>query len=368
MNGASRMPGLDGLRAFSILLVLLGHLRGTQGFGSGQVFVGMGDIAHLGVEIFFVISGFLITSLLLDEQEGTGRISLARFYVRRSLRIFPAFFAYLGALYCAHALGWIHLSTVDLLTAITYTVNYHVDRSWYVGHIWSLSVEEQFYLLWPMAMVIVATRRGRILLAVAVLLLAPLVRIAMHVAISSGPARDLEIFPAVSDPIAAGCVMALARERLLRHQWYRRITESGWVWLSLVPVFVINKFDNYTIVNALGSPLQLAILASLIEASTRRHRGPMAKVLNWAPVVFVGTLSYSLYLWQQPFLNRQCSTIYCSYPLNLALAIAFALASHLLLERPLIRLRKRFSSFPEDIDRSNRLNRTAVAERLPSKP
>ncbi|MFT3956336.1 MAG: acyltransferase [Piscinibacter sp.] len=338
------MPGLDGLRAFSIVLVLLGHLRGTQGFGSGPILAGLGDVAHLGVGVFFVISGFLITSLLLDEQDNTGGISLSRFYIRRSLRIFPAFFAYLAALYCGHVLGWIHLSTVDLLTAVTYTANYNVDRSWYVGHIWSLSVEEQFYLLWPLAMLLVTPRKRQVWVATAVLLVAPLVRIAMHVAIKSGPARDLEIFPAVSDAIAAGCLMALARGELLRHEWYRRITASGWIWLALVPVLAVNRFDNYTVVNALGSPFELGLLAILVEASSRRDHGPMAQVLNWGPVVFVGTLSYSLYLWQQPFLDRHCLTVYCTYPLNLVLAVACALASHLLLERPLLRLRKRFAS------------------------
>jgi peptidoglycan/LPS O-acetylase OafA/YrhL len=308
---------------------------------------GLGDLAHLGVEIFFVISGFLITSLLLDEQGRSDRISLMRFYVRRSLRIFPAFFTYLGALYCAHVLGWLHLSTADLITAATYTVNYHVDRSWYVGHLWSLSVEEQFYLLWPLAMVTVASRTGRIRIAVAVLLLAPVVRIAMHVAITSGPARDLEIFPAVSDAIAAGCLMALLRNELLAREWYRRLTASGWLWLGLVPVLAINRYDGFTAVNALGIPIELALLAILIEAHTRREHGPVAKAFSWGPIVFVGTLSYSLYLWQQPFLNRHCSTIYCSYPWNIMLSIACALASHLLLERPFVGLRKRFASAPE---------------------
>lgn len=365
MSKALRMPGLDGLRAISIVLVLLWHVRGTPGFVNGQFFLVLGDGAHLGVQIFFVISGFLITSLLLDEQGAAGHISLARFYVRRSLRIFPAFVAFLGAMYCAHVLGWIHLSTVDLLTAATYTVNYHVDRSWDVGHLWSLSVEEQFYLLWPLAMVLVTSRKGRVRITTAVLLLAPLVRVVMHLAIKSGPARDLEIFPAVADAIAAGCLMALVREDLLQREWYRRFTASGWVWLSFVPVLVINRFENFTVVNALGGPVQLVLLAVLIETSTRRNQGTMAKALNWGPIVFVGTLSYSLYLWQQPFMDRHCSAIYCSFPVNLVLAVACALASHLLLERPLVALRKRFASVSSESDRRDHPEPRVVAAGSP---
>jgi peptidoglycan/LPS O-acetylase OafA/YrhL len=344
MVSANRLPGLDGFRAISIVLVLIGHLHGTRGFGTFPALSTFGDLAHLGVQVFFVISGFLITTLLLEEQRRTGTISLKRFYIRRSLRIFPAFFAFLAALLGAQALGWIQLSTVDFVTAATYTVNYHVERSWYVGHLWSLSVEEQFYLLWPLAMVFVATRKGAVRIALLVFLAAPVVRVAMHVAIPSGPLRDLEVFPAVADAIAAGCLMALLRERLLQQDWYSRLTGSPWVWCCLAPVLAINKFRGYTIVDALGSPLALAALAMLIETGTRRVSGPVAAALNWRPVVFLGTLSYSLYLWQQPFLNRQCAATPCEFPINLGLAIACALASYFLLERPLVGLRGRFAA------------------------
>ena len=89
---AGHLPSLDGLRAVSIALVLGGHLSGTRGFG--RLDLGVGDYAHLGVVVFFVISGFLITRLLLSEHAQTGTVSLKRFYARRSLRLFPASYAY----------------------------------------------------------------------------------------------------------------------------------------------------------------------------------------------------------------------------------------------------------------------------------
>lgn len=88
MSSTARIPALDGFRAFSIMLVLVGHLQGTVGFGRLPLWSFFGDLAHLGVQIFFVISGLLTTSLLLEEQERTGTLSLKRFYIRRSLRIF----------------------------------------------------------------------------------------------------------------------------------------------------------------------------------------------------------------------------------------------------------------------------------------
>jgi peptidoglycan/LPS O-acetylase OafA/YrhL len=360
VSKALRMPGLDGLRAISIVMVLLGHLRGTQGIGRGALAVWLGDLAHLGVQVFFVISGFLITSLLLSEQKAAGHISLQRFYLRRSVRILPAFFAYLLAIYVAHVIGWIHLSPADMWTAATYTVNYHVDRSWYIGHMWSLSVEEQFYLLWPLSMVMVATKGGRIRIAAAVFLFAPLVRVAMHALIKSGPARDLEIFPAVADAIAAGCLMGILREDLAQREWYRKLTASRWIWSGALLILAIHEFENYTVVNAVGVPIELAIIAILIETSTRRSEGFAARLLNWRPVVFVGALSYSLYLWQQPFLNHQCMQVFCAFPLNLLLAVACALISHRLFEQPFVGLRRRFAA-PEARGDANSAERSRQA-------
>src|SRR5580658_9562789 len=93
---AGRIPSVDGLRALSITLVLVGHLRGTRGIGTFEL--GVGDYAHLGVLVFFVISGFLITSLLLSEQARTGTVSLKRFYARRSLRILPVSYGYIAVI------------------------------------------------------------------------------------------------------------------------------------------------------------------------------------------------------------------------------------------------------------------------------
>lgn len=252
------------------------------------------------------------------------------------------------------------MSALDVITAATYTVNYLADRSWYVGHLWSLSVEEQFYLLWPLAMVCARTRTQVLGIALAVFLAAPVVRVAMHVVVPIGPSRDLEIFPAVADAIAAGCVMALTREYWARQAWYQRLTASPWVWLALIPVLLVNRYKGFTAIDALGSPICLALIAVLIDAGTRRVRGPVATALNWRPVVFVGTLSYSLYLWQQPFLNRQCTADVCAFPLNILLAIMCALGSYYLLERPLLSLRKRYTASGPALDGSQHDARRSV--------
>src|SRR4051812_34868116 len=144
------LPSLDGLRAISIGLVLLGHLIGTRGFVQSMPLAN--DAGLLGVRVFFVISGFLITSILLDELSRKGTIALPRFYFRRTMRLFPASYFLVGCIAVLAGWGIVRLESGDLTLAITYTTNFRTHRGWSLGHLWSLAVEEQFYLLWPLTL------------------------------------------------------------------------------------------------------------------------------------------------------------------------------------------------------------------------
>src|SRR5262245_26497608 len=172
-----RIPSLDGLRAISIAFVFLGHLAGTRGFPIGTAPGNALNTAELGVHVFFVISGYLITGLLLQEVARHGRIDVPRFYLRRTLRIFPPYYALLAVLFVADLAGLVPLHDHDVLRAMTYTSNYDPNRSWFVGHTWSLSVEEQFYLLWPAVVLLLRPRRA-VVAAAAVVVLVPIIRIA----------------------------------------------------------------------------------------------------------------------------------------------------------------------------------------------
>ena len=140
---------LDGLRAISITLVLLGNLSGTRGFPRINLARYIGDYANLGVTMFFVISGYLITTLLVEEMKEFGNISLRLFYARCAVRLFPEFLVLLLFLVSLQWARVIRLNPDELISALPYTVNFRPHVSWYVGHLSSLSVEEQFYLLWP---------------------------------------------------------------------------------------------------------------------------------------------------------------------------------------------------------------------------
>lgn len=341
-----RIPSLDGIRAISILMVCYGHLSGTRHYPISIAEYGRwcGDVAHLGVLVFFVISGFLITSLLMSEREMTGAISLKRFYLRRIVRIFPAFYAFILVMAIATLSGGVHLTGRDFAYALTYTVNFEPNRALQIGHLWSLSVEEQFYLLWPLTLLVLRERRA-LIVAVAAIITGPLVRVVILEWIFRVDPHSLNgmmtSFPAMFDYLAAGCALALLRPWLLTRMWYLRLTASPWLALAVPLVLLINRFGSHTVAILLGSPVMNVCIALLIESSTRHASSLAGRFLNWKPMVFLGVLSYSLYLWQLPFFDHRSIAWMTAFPQNLTFAFLAALSSWFLIERPFVRLRRR---------------------------
>lgn len=332
---SARIPSLDGMRALSITAVLLGHLTGTRGFPRALTTVFEGpylDVAHLGVRVFFVISGFLITGLLLTEEARHGAIRLGSFYVRRTLRIVPAYVAYLAVVAALGAAGVITVTGRDFAHALTYTVNYADHPSWAIGHLWSLAVEEQFYLLWPLTLVL-AGRRRAVFVALLAVCVVPWIRMLaqfddQHVGAT---------FETAADALAMGCLLALWRDRLravrLLHRW----------WLA--PVLLLASTAAGTWFYRLGMLTQDSLsglaCAAFVFWCVEHPTSPLGRLLNTRPFVLVGTVSYSLYLWQQPFLNRYSTAWPVRFPVNLLLAVACAVGSYVIIERPFLALRRR---------------------------
>jgi peptidoglycan/LPS O-acetylase OafA/YrhL len=332
-----RIPSLDGLRAISILFVLYGHAVGTVGFPVTTHNLGL---AEAGVRIFFIISGFLITTLLLKELESTGKISLLDFYRRRTLRIFPAFYTYwLIALGLALA-GWLVVPGKDLLYAATYTINYVAERPWHLGHLWSLAVEEQFYALWPLTLFLLGRRRG-FWVAAAVLVLTPPLRVAQFHLFPSHRMGIDEEFHTIGDCIATGCLLAGLQGWLWSQDRYRRFVSSWQFWLAPALIVVAMVISVHPQVKWLvGIPLFNLMVAVCIDRWTRFPQADaFAAFLNWKPVASVGVLSYSLYLWQQPFIDRYGHHLWNRFPLNVILAFTVALASYSLIEKPFLAMR-----------------------------
>ncbi len=336
-----RIPSLDGLRAISIALVLIGHLEGTRGFPLSAEDLRLVPSAVLGVRIFFVISGYLITTLLLREMGRTGHIDLKRFYIRRAWRIFPALYLLVAGVALAQHLGWVELRPGDLLHAATYTTNYHRDRAWPLGHLWSLSVEEQFYLLWPALLALAGARRAP-WMAGAYLLIAPAVRVGCWVLWPAGRDGIGETFETTADAIAAGCLLAAAAPWLARQDWYRRWRHHATFALVPLVVYACDQVSGHVSFSfTLGETLMNVGIALCLDWCLAFPTGAIGRLLNSAALTRVGALSYSLYLWQQPFLNRTQPTRFTAFPLNLLCTAIFAIASYVLVERAGLRLRER---------------------------
>jgi peptidoglycan/LPS O-acetylase OafA/YrhL len=340
--GSRRIPSLDGLRAISICLVLLGHLAGTANFFPRSALAPAGDFGNLGVRVFFVISGFLITFLMLDEIEATGTVSLKLFYLRRTLRIFPASYAYILFVFLASRLGSATLVPGDLFYAVSYTENYHLHTSWMVGHLWSLSVEEQFYLLWP-ALIAFLSLRHATLFAVSALWIAPISRLAIATFL---PAYRWGIgwwFPTIMDPIATGCLLAIFRNRLEADSLYMSVLRSRWFVLIPCSAFLANmRPDGRRLSMLLLQPFINLTLAVTIHRVVTFNTTMLGRFLNMRPVAFIGVLSYSIYLWQQPFLNRSSHSVVCAFPWNLMIAGVAAAGSYAFIERPALAIEQRF--------------------------
>jgi peptidoglycan/LPS O-acetylase OafA/YrhL len=325
-----RIPGLDGLRGISILLVLFGHLVGTSNFPLHDVTRQVADTAHFGVTAFFVLSGFLITSLLQAELAKTGTIALRRFYLRRALRLLPAFLTYLAVIAVAHGTQLASFAWRDFWSAATYTINFTRPPSWVVGHFWSLSVEEQFYVLWPAVLLLVGIGRAA-KGAAALVLVAPVLYGATWLWYGSAPWWA----PADSASIAFGCLLAVMRPRLHALSVYRSFLRSRWCFLTLViPVVGIALAGRLLLSHAIAR-LWPIVAALMIDRAATYPVSGLTRFLETPALTHLGVLSYSLYVWQQLFLNRTSSLAISAFPLNIAAAYAVACCSYYLVEKPI---------------------------------
>lgn len=321
---AGRIPSLDGMRAVAISMVILSHL------GLGQIW-GPVTFGNLGVRVFFVISGLLITTLLLDEQQATGTIGLKHFYIRRSLRILPAGYAYVGAMAIAVRMQLLRISPMSLFAGLLYFRNYDQGDDWYTAHLWSLSVEEQFYLIWPTLLAVLGRRSLFVLLGA--LPVASFMRLQEH-----GNAA----FETNMDALACGAILAFMWGPLGRSERWQRFLGSRLFWI--VPATILASIELSLLSDpyvAWGKTVANMLIAVAIERFVRYHGTGVARLLNSRPAVSLGTLSYSLYLWQQPWLYPERAGTLQRFPLNIACAFVAALLSYHLIERPLLHVRER---------------------------
>ncbi|MBV9998732.1 MAG: acyltransferase [Verrucomicrobia bacterium] len=352
-HNAGRIPSLDGLRAVAILMVILGHGSYSlpKFLSPALAFAGNGQ---LGVNVFFALSGYLIFQLSVRERETTGEFDWKQFYVRRVLRIFPCFYFYLAVIGVLISFGALTLTGPMIGSAATFSLNYRclwdhwVGDSNYsvIGHYWTLALEEQFYLMWPLLMVL-SVRRKLVPALVAAILLAPLLRVISYFLAPGLRGQIGMMFHTGFDSIAVGVLLGelLRRtrpkaclERLARNPWIVGTTIVFLVFLS--PLLTARFKGMYSL--AIGKTLELSCLGILITAAVSQPGTFLFRFLNWRPVAYIGVLSYSLYVWNNLFLNGEGHWMVNTFPLNFVCVAGTAAASHYLIEKPFLKLKSRF--------------------------
>ena len=338
-------PSLDGLRAIAVLGVMCWHfvLPGVKG-------------GFLGVDIFFVLSGFLITKLLVEEWDLTGRIHLGKFYLRRMLRLFPALFLLLLVTLPFVPRLW-------TLEALLYVSNWGFLTKQLglsaIMQLWSLSVEEQFYIVWPLMLLgLLALRTPRAVIFAVVALLAAASATFKIIAWHSFDDWNRFYFgtDGRADELLIGCGLALflAWSRVPARAWFRRTVKIAtipavlWLGYLVVQSAVYWKFfyqqGGITLVALATAVLILQCLIAPIHW--------MRAILAWRPMVGIGRMSYGLYLWHSPIgwvtdpRNFEWVPILPRaelFVLRVCLTFAVAGLSYQFLERPLLRLKHRFS-------------------------
>jgi peptidoglycan/LPS O-acetylase OafA/YrhL len=343
-KNSGRLPSLDGLRALSIGLVLFAHSYPPEEFQKIAFYCGT-----LGVRIFFVISGFIITWLLLQEEKNSGTISLRRFYTRRILRIFPAYYAYLAVVMLLDHAGIINGGrNIQKLLNILFLANYGPCEG-PTGVLWSLGVEEQFYLLWPGVFVICRLFKEK---RIALIILTGVIACSMILrGINTLCWKNQETYFWLHrfsfffhmDIIAWGCVGAIVAfywskiVEFLTHHVLKVLIFA--IFIITLP-YTAQKIDGYGIETVFGPTLEALGVILIIIMSVAKSDFFLFRILNLRPIIWMGTISYSLYLWHSVFTGNLLQKYGISQNLWVLASIGAAMISYYLIERPFVRYRK----------------------------
>ena len=339
---AAYQPQLDGIRAFAVLCVVAFHARGSW-FPGG----------YIGVDVFFVLSGFLITRILVREYGRSGRIALRSFYARRALRLFPALVVMCSVtavvFWLAPTLPERSETLVGLLGAITYSSSWlialGISDLGFAVPTWSLAVEEYFYLVWPLLLIVMLRARRHFgLMAVGSALLGIGYMLIAYCLLGWSVPRIHYAADTRAYQLLIGCALAVVLPAMSK-----RVT-AGWALLAtiLLMAFVLGAdrvpFDIY---HSGGSVVIALLAATVIAFAASSESGRFIELLERRPLVWVGQRSYGIYLWNLPIIaifGFLGSGGFLSVGFKLLLSFFIPALSYRFVEQPFLRLKDRFHS------------------------
>jgi peptidoglycan/LPS O-acetylase OafA/YrhL len=349
----NRILELDGLRAFAVLLVVFYHMAY---WAKSIPFINQTNeilplIGEEGVHIFFVISGFIITFLLIKEYEVTGKISLVSFYQRRFFRIIPPLLAYLSAICILYTLGVITTNYTNLIWSILFLGNLHLFEGgmssyWFFGHTWSLAVEEQYYLIFPLIMVwLLSFRKMRAITVLSIILFCFSIgvnRIALAASEHISPEWiKLSAFNQFRY-IIAGVLLALHKDKIEQMVKNTSLFIPSLLIAVVITTYYVSEYkllfySLHTIISFIYALLIMWFISNPEKCS----------ILRWKVIQWIGRCSYSIYLWQQLFTGdaRFYNTrSIAQSPILATIAIlSCAAISYYFIEIPCVRFGRRFS-------------------------
>ncbi len=335
-------PQLDGLRALAITLVVIYHVDPSLLPGG-----------WIGVDIFFVLSGFLITSILERELRATSSIAIGNFYIRRILRLTPAFWLLLAVVACVDVLSWRRVDGLRaVLLSATYLMNWNLAFNWYpqtlLGHSWSLAMEEQFYLVWPLVLRLFGRRSPLVFIFVAICMV---IAWRLYLVCSGAtPARTYSGFDSHSDALLIGCALAFAKPSLPLQSLILRFS---WVPIAAILALALVLTIDSQLTQSFGLTLTAVVAAWLLWATL--HDDQIARLFSTAPAVYTGRISYGWYLWHYPMISlgaHLTERFGHRAPFAAAFAtLAFVVAglSHKYVETPFLRMKPRFGAVPSKL-------------------
>jgi len=338
------LPSLDGFRGLSILIVLLAHL--DYSFKNPVVFF-VFEGGNLGVSVFFVISGFIITTLLLKEKVKTTKISLKRFYIRRLLRIFPVAYLFILTLLLLNAIFHLEIPALAFVGAAFYLTNftYIIPFVWYTAHFWSLAVEEQYYLIFPP--ILKMNTRIFCLLIPSLLVVTNLIRWARAHFPGSVPLQFLNDFFSNIDAVLVGSLFSiLCFKEMIPWQWIKKhkmLINLGF----LIPIILLHKTANHFHPWVINHTVTALMIGTIIISNIVPAQDFIYKLLNSKLLVRIGLLSYSIYIWQSIFtvpteLPAEHNLPRMHFPLNMILLFLVSYCSYYFYEKKFLTLKRRF--------------------------